>query len=133
MSQDDYHDHGGPGMRPRPRIVVPVTETQAMRDQLTTQQRFAAVIDVMRQTLEEIAVDEFYVPRLTWSPRSWWIYWRDRWRDRFQPHRTCMRLRSGAARALDEVAELTGQPWRGLTRVTPVRPRLSPYKRPGEL
>lgn len=104
-----------------------------LRDSMTAEQRFAAVIDVMRQTLEEIAVDEFYVPRPTWAPRAWLAYWRDRWRDSFRPHRSCMRMRSGAARALDEIAEITGQPWRGLTRVTPVRPRLSPYKRPGEL
>lgn len=133
MSYDNYDDDGGPSMRARPRsLSVPVTETQSMADSMTAQQRFAAVIDVFRQTLTEIAVDEFYVPKLTWAPRSWWIYWLDRYRDRFQPHRSCMRLRSGAARALDEVAEITGQPWRGLTRVTPVRPRLSPYKRPGE-
>lgn len=104
------------------------TETQRMRESMTVEQRFAAVIDVMRQTLTEVAIDEFYVPRLTWAPRSWLVWWRDRWADRFQPHRACMRMRSGAARALDEVAELTGQPWRGLTRVTPVRPRLSPYQ-----
>jgi hypothetical protein len=109
------------------RIEGPVTETMSMRDGMTAQQRFAAVIDVFRQTMEEIAVDEFYVPKVTWAPRSWWRYWRDRYRDRFRPHSTVMRLRSGAARALDEVAEITGQPWRGLTRVTPVRPRLSPY------
>lgn len=108
------------------------TETQNMRESMTVEQRFAAVIDIMRQTLEEVAVDEFYVPRLTWAPRSWLTWWRDRYRDRFQPHRSCMRMRSGAARALDEVAEITGQPWRGLTRVTPVRPRLSPYKRAGD-
>lgn len=111
-------------------IRGPVTETVRMRDSMTAEQRFAAVIDVFRQTLEEIAVDEFYVPKVTWAPRTWWRYWLDRSGDRFRPHATVMRLRSGAARALDEVAEITGQPWRGLTRVTPVRPRLSPYNKP---
>jgi hypothetical protein len=111
----------------------PVTETMRMRDSMTAEQRFAAVIDVMRQALTEIAVDEFYAPRLTWAPRSWLVYWRDRWSDSFRPHRSCQKMRSRAARALDEIAELVGQPWRGLTRVTPVRPKLSPYKRPREL
>jgi hypothetical protein len=107
-----------------------VTETMRMRDGLTAEQRFAAVIDVMRQALTELAVDEFTAPRLTWAPRSWLTYWRDRWRDKFRPHASCFKMRSRAARALDEVSEIVGQPWRGLTRVSPVRPAFSPYKRP---
>ncbi len=113
----------------RKHLTAPVTETRQMTDSMTSEQRFAAVVDVMRQALESVAVDEFYTPKITFAPRSWLVYWRDRWRDRFAPHASCHKMRSRAARALDEVAELTGQPWRGLTRVTPVRPRTSPYKR----
>jgi hypothetical protein len=106
-----------------------VTETVRMRDSMTAEQRFAAVIDVMRQALTRMALDDFHAPRLTWAPRSWGIYWLDRWRDSFRPHSSCRRMRLTAARALDEVAEIVGQPWRGLTRVTPVRPPASPHQR----
>jgi hypothetical protein len=99
-----------------------------MRDSMSSEQRLAAVIDVMRGCLTELAVDEFNAPALTWAPRSWFAYWKDRWQDSFQPHTSCMKMRSRAARALDEVGEIIGQPWRGLHRVNPVRPKFSPYR-----
>jgi|SRR5882672_2479500 len=110
------------------RLEPPVTETVQMTDSMSAQQRFAAVVDVLRQAMESIAEDQYYTPRLSWAPRSWLTYWRDRWADRFAPHRSCRTMRLKAAKALDEVAELTGQPWRGLTRITPVRPATSPYQ-----
>src|SRR5277367_6913843 len=96
---------------------------------MTAEQRFAAVIDSMRQALTELAVDEFHAPRFTWAPRAFWGYWRGRLRDGLQPHQSCVRMRMRCAQALDEVAEITGQHWRGLNRVNPVRPKFSPYRR----
>jgi len=96
---------------------------------MTAEQRLAAVIDCMRQALVELAVDEFYPPRFTWAPRAFFTYWRNRFQDGFQPHRSCMKMRLRSAVALDEAAEITGQQWRNLNRVNPVRPRFSPYRR----
>jgi hypothetical protein len=106
-----------------------ISETVRLRDNMTAEQRFAAVIDSMRQALTELAVDEFHAPRFTWRPRAFWDYWVGRWRDGFQPHESCLKMRLRCAQALDEVAEITGQHWRGLNRVNPVRPQFSPYRR----
>jgi hypothetical protein len=106
-----------------------ISETVRLRDNMTAEQRFAAVIDTMRQALTELAVDEFHAPRLTYRPRAFWAYWLGRWRDGLQPHESCVRMRMRCAQALDEVAEITGQHWRGLNRVNPVRPLFSPYRR----
>lgn len=104
------------------------TETAQMRDGMTSQQRFAAVVDTMRQALTDIAIDPYAVPRLTYAPRAFVAYWWKRWLDGFRPAYSCEKMRKRAQRALDEAAEITGQPWRGITRVTAVRPRESPYK-----
>jgi hypothetical protein len=106
-----------------------ISETVRLRDNMTAEQRFAAVIDCMRQALVELAVDEFNAPRFSWAPRAFWAYWLARFRDGLQPHSSCLKMRLRCAHSLDEVAEITGQQWRGLNRVNPMRPKFSPYRR----
>jgi hypothetical protein len=97
-------------------------------EQLDPQRRAAAIIDVTREALDELARESFEIRR--WPAKTRWYHrWVVQLADRWAPVIAGQRMRSIADAALDEVSEMTSQDWRDMKRVTPVRPPWSPYLR----